>query len=629
MRRGDGIPWIDPAVRRRIRNFERVVNAYYPTVTDLRLTPVAPRGAEGRERVALRAEGVRRAVRAACAAAPAALSAAGDDGVLMTMLIGAARRVRRSGPRPIRAHAHNPLMRVEQSVVETILGQLRAVRALDVGTGSGRYLPLLARLARAWSSASTSRSRCWRAAAGCARVCGDACRLPVRRSAFDLINASLMVGDVADLDAWMREMARALAVGGHLVYSDFHPSWAQHGWSRTFRAAVGELHDVAFHPHTIDDHLAALDARACASARSASRASGSTPTRAVAASAGAGAIRRWSSCFTRSKSRDLGRRRSRSSTRASSRRRRRRDLDPLLVARARARRSRRGAATWSSILTARSCCRGCQRARSSRAEPLRPAEGARSLRQRHGVDRRSAAAAVSGDPAIRAGTRAPAGRAPLRRRAEEPAVGRDDRRAPQPVLPRAAADDADPRRAPVRVGALVPPRSGSRPARAASPAATSPRARATPADAPFIVHLAEGVDDGAARRAAAARSARRACEPNTVIVHGVAQSSPVAGARGAAGAGLVWCPSSNRVSLRPDRARPRAARRSIGACSASRRAGTDSRVTGSRDLLDELRAARDGGRVSPPSSSGDGDDRAAALLRQPRAGRLAVGARRT
>ena len=39
MRRGDGIPWIDGSVRRRVRNFERVLNAYYPTVTDGRLTP--------------------------------------------------------------------------------------------------------------------------------------------------------------------------------------------------------------------------------------------------------------------------------------------------------------------------------------------------------------------------------------------------------------------------------------------------------------------------------------------------------------------------------------------------------------------------------------------------------------
>ena len=40
MRRGDNIPWVDVDVRRRIRNFERVINAYYPTVTDSRLTGV-------------------------------------------------------------------------------------------------------------------------------------------------------------------------------------------------------------------------------------------------------------------------------------------------------------------------------------------------------------------------------------------------------------------------------------------------------------------------------------------------------------------------------------------------------------------------------------------------------------
>jgi hypothetical protein len=38
MRRGDGIPWIGNQVRRRIRNFERVLNAFYPTATDAKLT---------------------------------------------------------------------------------------------------------------------------------------------------------------------------------------------------------------------------------------------------------------------------------------------------------------------------------------------------------------------------------------------------------------------------------------------------------------------------------------------------------------------------------------------------------------------------------------------------------------
>ena len=58
------------------------------------------------------------------------------------------------------AVAHNPLMRVEQAVVAPLLAQLRAARALDVGTGTGRYLPLLQAPARASSSASISRWRC-------------------------------------------------------------------------------------------------------------------------------------------------------------------------------------------------------------------------------------------------------------------------------------------------------------------------------------------------------------------------------------------------------------------------------------------------------------------------------------
>ncbi len=38
LRRDPGTPWFRDSVRQRVRNFEAVVNAYYPTVTDLRLT---------------------------------------------------------------------------------------------------------------------------------------------------------------------------------------------------------------------------------------------------------------------------------------------------------------------------------------------------------------------------------------------------------------------------------------------------------------------------------------------------------------------------------------------------------------------------------------------------------------
>jgi SAM-dependent methyltransferase len=156
--------------------------------------------------------------------------------------------------------AHNPLMRVEQDVVEPLLAHIRARRALDVGTGSGRYLPMLkATGASMVLGVDFSLAMLRHGIAAPGRVCGDACRLPFRRASFDLVNASLMVGDIAGLAGWTREMARVLATGGHLVYSDFHPSWAQRGWRRTFRSADGETHDVSFNPHTIDDHLAALE----------------------------------------------------------------------------------------------------------------------------------------------------------------------------------------------------------------------------------------------------------------------------------------------------------------------------------------------------------------------------------
>jgi len=173
------------------------------------------------------------------------------------------------------ATAHNPLMELEQSIVSRLVAQVEARRALDVGTGSGRYLPVLASTATAVvgvdlsmamlahvDRAALTNSRA-RRGPGARQprhiVCADACTLPFRRSTFDLVNASLMVGDLADLRGWTREIARVLTARGHLVYSDFHPTWRQNGWQRTFRDANGVLHAVAFEPHSINDHLDALE----------------------------------------------------------------------------------------------------------------------------------------------------------------------------------------------------------------------------------------------------------------------------------------------------------------------------------------------------------------------------------
>ena len=150
------------------------------------------------------------------------------------------------------------------------------------------------------------------------------------------------------------------------------------------------------------------------------------------------------------------------------------------------------------------------------------------------------------------------------------------------------------------------------------------RWRTTPPDAPFVVHLAEGVDEEA--RGELPRLEALGClKPNTVIVHGVAIDENGWRRVARAGGGLVWCPASNAFLF----GRTALVCALVAGCEEARvtvALGTDSRVTGSLDLLDELRAARESLPLSPETLMRMVTGDAAKLLRQPRAGRLTVGA---
>lgn len=168
-------------------------------------------------------------------------------------------------PRP-----HNALMQTEQAVVEPTIAMIvtslqRADfhgtrRALDLGTGTGRYLPILSQVGtRLTVGLDLSMPMLSGQRRGESLVCSDACRLPFRDASFDLVCCSLMAGDVEHLQRWLTEAARVLRPGGHLVYSDFHPSWAAGRWRRTFRAADGRLIELPYFTHTIGEHLMRLE----------------------------------------------------------------------------------------------------------------------------------------------------------------------------------------------------------------------------------------------------------------------------------------------------------------------------------------------------------------------------------
>jgi cytosine/adenosine deaminase-related metal-dependent hydrolase len=114
--------------------------------------------------------------------------------------------------------------------------------------------------------------------------------------------------------------------------------------------------------------------------------------------------------------------------------------------------------------------------------------------------------------------------------------------------------------------------------------ALAERHHATPPDRPWVVHAAEGVDEEARAEVPALR--RLGCiDRRTVLVHGVGVCPATAASAIEAGAGLVWCPSSNDWlfgATADVRAFDDADRLALG---------TDSRVSGAGDLLDEMRAA--------------------------------------
>jgi len=159
-------------------------------------------------------------------------------------------------PRP-----HNALMEVEAKVVASLFSVVGPRHALDVGTGTGRNLALLeAAGARSAVGVDLSPVMLSHAALSASRVQADARFLPFSSARFDLVVSSLMCGDVPEPAPWLSEAARVLVRGGHLIYSDFHPSWASSGWRRTFTGADGLLYQLPYFPHPIEQHVDLLNA---------------------------------------------------------------------------------------------------------------------------------------------------------------------------------------------------------------------------------------------------------------------------------------------------------------------------------------------------------------------------------
>jgi cytosine/adenosine deaminase-related metal-dependent hydrolase len=144
--------------------------------------------------------------------------------------------------------------------------------------------------------------------------------------------------------------------------------------------------------------------------------------------------------------------------------------------------------------------------------------------------------------------------------------------------------------------------------------------RGTPNTLPWIIHAAEGIDEEAALEFDRL-DALGCIGANTLLVHGVALDAPRLRRLEAASAGLLWCPASNlRLFGRTALAHHLLQRGRIAL-------GTDSRLSGSRDLLDELRLASEVAGLYEHSLEALVTTNSARLLRLPGRGSLQIGYR--
>jgi len=158
-------------------------------------------------------------------------------------------------PRP-----HNPLMEIEQTTMLSLLPDVRGLTVLDAGCGTGRYLQELKNRGAFAVGMDLSQAMLSRARELTHRVARAELRaLPFDAMSIDIVVCGLALGDVAELELALIEIARVTRPGGCVIYSVVHPAGEAEGWTRTFESDGRRLAVDGFW-HSLDRHRQACTA---------------------------------------------------------------------------------------------------------------------------------------------------------------------------------------------------------------------------------------------------------------------------------------------------------------------------------------------------------------------------------
>ena len=144
---------------------------------------------------------------------------------------------------------------LDRSVTESVLAGLSFRSVLEIGSGTGKNTPFLARiganvLCLDFSKSMIERAKAKSPAVHVRHVVSDLTRSwPFKPGSFDLISCNLVLEHIEDLDFVFSEAARALMAGGRFFICELHPYRQDQGIQANFRHGAETIRIPAFvHP---------------------------------------------------------------------------------------------------------------------------------------------------------------------------------------------------------------------------------------------------------------------------------------------------------------------------------------------------------------------------------------------
>lgn len=155
----------------------------------------------------------------------------------------------------------NPVMLLEDPVLEPLLASVPVGVAADVGCGTGRIALKLAALGHRVIAIDLNAAMLAVLRAKSVKIetrQGSLEKLPIAGSEIDLLTCALALTHVSGLALVMKEFARVLKPGGLALLSDIHPFVCATGGEAFYRTVDGERRFVRNRVHLHSEYVAGI-----------------------------------------------------------------------------------------------------------------------------------------------------------------------------------------------------------------------------------------------------------------------------------------------------------------------------------------------------------------------------------